>query len=179
MTSKRPLQSWSAHPKMAGESRRSRRNRRAAEDPDYKAHLEAVSRMPDAVKEAWALYLNDIDRDIYPYGFAYHFPRQWRWMELEAATVQGMPTISQRALSAAGLGPDTARAPDGTVDRWPSGRPMGSDSPGVDPDFDDYPVDEFDHGLWRDSDGTVFLIDRNTGEILREYLGPDDGDLDV
>jgi hypothetical protein len=162
---KRPLQPWNKFPGMAGESRRSRRIRRAQEDPEYKAHLDAIARMPDEVKAAWDLYFNDTDREIYPYGFAYHFPRQWRWMELEAATVEGKPTIAQHALKAAGLGPDTVRAPDGHVDRWPSGRPMGMDSPGVDPDFDDSP-DQSDRALWCDDDGTVYWIDRLTGEIL-------------
>lgn len=145
---------------MPGESRYSRRLRRAAEDPEYKSHLDAVARMPDEVRAAWDLYFNDVNREIYPYGFAYHFPRQWRWMELEAATVEGKPTLSQRALSAAGLGAGTARRPDGSVDRWPSGRPMGTGSPGLTPP----PVTRF--GLWKDDDGTVYWLDRDTGEIL-------------
>lgn len=174
---KSPLRSWREFLPMAGESRYSRQQRRAADDPEFKAHLDAVRRLPSAVQEAWALYENG-GAELYPFGFAYHFPRQWRWKELEDARASGASSISQRALRAADLGPDTARAPDGTVDRWPSGRPMGTDSPGVDPDFD-YPVDEFDHGFWRDGDGTVYVIDRITGEVLREYLGDDDGEIDV
>lgn len=175
MKNKRPLQSWMEHPGMPGESRYSRRQRRAAEDPEYKAHLQAVARMPDEVRAAWDLYFNDTKREIYPYGFAYHFPRQWRWMELEAAKAEGKPTISQRALSAAGLGPDTVRRPDGSVDRWPSGRPMGTDGPGIDPDFDDEPdhPGQTDRGLWRDDDGSIYWIDRLTGEILAPYQDDD------
>lgn len=178
MTNKRPLRSWDEFPRMAGESRRARRFRRAADDPDYKAHLDAVRRLPSAVAEAWALYENDKDGKIYPFGFSFHFPVQWRWKELQDAVASGTETISQRALRAAGLGPDTVRAPDGKVDRWPSGRPMGTDGPGVDPDFDDQPdlfgsPDPVDIARWQGDDGTVYWVDRSTGEILAEDDGTD------
>lgn len=175
MTNKRPLRSWRDFLPMAGESRYARQLRRAADDPDYKAHLLAVRRMPSAVQEAWALYMNDKAGEIYPYGFAHHFPLQWRWKELQDAAASGRHTLSQRALSVAGLGPDTERAPDGKVDRWPSGRPMGTDSPGVDPDFDDQSSFDFvgspagsDAATWRGDDGRLYLADRLTGEILSE-----------
>lgn len=167
---KRPLKSWRDFLAMSGETRYSRRQRRALDDPEYKAHLDAVRRLPSAVKEAWQLYLNDENREVYPYGFAFHFPLQWRWMELEASTVEGEPTLSQRALKAADLGPDTVRAPDGKVDRWPSGRPMGTDSPCPDQgafDFMGSPVGS-DSALWRGDDGRLYLVDRLTGEILSE-----------
>lgn len=170
MTSDRVLKSWDNYPRMAGESRRSRRLRRAADDPDYKAHLQAVERLPSAVKEAWDLYLNDKKGELYPFGFSYHFPRQWRWKELQDEAQRGVKSISQRALEAAGLDAGTARRPDGTVDRWPSGRPMATNSPGIDEDFDEGERAD-DVALWRDEDGTTYLIDRSTGEILGEWEG--------
>lgn len=169
MKNKRPpLTSWSKFLPMTGESRYSRQLRRAADDPEYKAHLDAVRRMPSAVQEAWALYENDVNHEIYPFGFAYHFPRQWRWKEIEDGKASGKKSLSQRALEASGLGSDTERRPDGSVDRWPSGRPVGTDSPGVDPDFDDT-VDEHVTGYWRDQhNGRLYVIDRITGEVLDE-----------
>lgn len=175
MTDKRPLRSWRDFLPMAGETRHERQRRRAASDPDYKAHLQAVRRTPSAVQEAWALYMNDKAGELYPFGFAYHFPLQWRWKELQDASAAGRETASQRALRAADLGPDTERAPDGEVDRWPSGRPMGTGSPGVDPDFDTQTAFDFlgspagsDTALWRSNDGRLCLIDRLSGEILSE-----------
>jgi hypothetical protein len=175
MTNKRPLKSWREFLPMAGESRYERQRRRAASDPDYKAHLQAVRRMPSAVQEAWDLYMNDKAGEIYPFGFAYHFPLQWRWKELQDMTQSGRETLSQRALKAADLGPDTERAPDGSVDRWPSGRSMGTDGPGVDPDFDAQDAFDFmgspsgsDAATWRGDDGKLYLVDRLTGEILSE-----------
>lgn len=174
---KRPLKSWNDFLTYAGASRYQRRQLRAMDDPDYRAHVDAVRRLPSAVREAWELYVNDANNEVYPFGFAYHFPLQWRWMELQAAGANGEERLSQRALKAADLGPDTERRPGGDVDRWPSGRPMGANSPGIDPDFHDV-VDEDVTGYWRDQhNGRLYVIDQN-GVVLDEVGDVADDDED-
>lgn len=57
----------------------------AQEEAWVAEHEAAVSRLPADVQEAWKLYLADANRGIYPFGFAVHFPAQWRWMEMHRA----------------------------------------------------------------------------------------------
>lgn len=85
---------------------------------DVAAHEEAVRRLPDAVKEAWTLYLADENRTLYPHGFAYHFPVQWRWMELQNPGCREQPPADWE--EPAPLDPDN---------KWPSGRVVGTNSP--------------------------------------------------
>lgn len=170
----RRLKSWRAFGAKIDplHARHYRRAERASIDPEYKAHQDAVRRLPAAVREAWELYLADENREIYPHGFCFHFPTQWRWMELEAAKASGKQPLSQRALGAAGLGPETTRAPDGSVDRWPSGRPMGTNSPRRDLDaVADAPA-VVDPAVVREPDGSFTVYDPETGEIIADIDPP-------
>lgn len=69
----------------------------------------------------------------------------------------GPSSLSARALSARGLGPDTVISEDGTFRRHPD----------EDPDFIG-PRAPIDMTQWRNSEGRLYLVDRLTGEILSE-----------
>ena len=77
-----------------------------------------MRRLPDAVKEAWRLYLADENRSLYPHGFAYHFPAQWRWMELQNPGCDERPPADWEE-----------PLPLDPANVWPSGRVVGTNSP--------------------------------------------------